>query len=60
MQDNAQQLKNMHLKDLLQDEERCASLVAEHEGIVLDFSRQNVLPTTMVMSLSHEEILVLN
>lgn len=38
-----------HLKILLQDPDRCAALVAEHDGILLDFSRQNVAPETMDM-----------
>eukprot|EP00607_Mallomonas_marina_P008722 CAMPEP_0182416968 /NCGR_PEP_ID=MMETSP1167-20130531/1382_1 /TAXON_ID=2988 /ORGANISM="Mallomonas Sp, Strain CCMP3275" /LENGTH=556 /DNA_ID=CAMNT_0024590191 /DNA_START=78 /DNA_END=1748 /DNA_ORIENTATION=+ len=47
LEEDAAQLKQMHLKDLLQDEARCAALTAEHNGIYFDFSRQNVLPGTM-------------
>jgi len=46
--ENAESVKKSHLKDLLQDASRCASLVAEYDGIILDYSRQNLLPVTMV------------
>lgn len=36
-----------HLRTLLQDQERSQALVAEHEGIVLDYSRQNVTLETL-------------
>lgn len=36
-----------HLRDLLVDEERTDSLVREHNGLYVDFSRQNVTETTM-------------
>lgn len=48
LRDHAQEIKGSHLRDLLQDPIRCASLSAEHNGLVLDFSRQNVTTTTMV------------
>jgi glucose-6-phosphate isomerase len=38
-----------HLKILLQDSDRCAALAAEHDGILLDFSRENLMPETMDM-----------
>lgn len=38
-----------HLKILLQDADRCAALVAEHDGILLDYSRENLMPETMDM-----------
>ncbi len=41
-------INSTHLKTLLQDETRCAALSAEHEGIVLDYSRERILPSTMV------------
>ena len=34
--------KGTHLRDSLQDAERCAVFTAEHEGIFLDYSRQNI------------------
>jgi len=37
-----------HLRTLLQDQERSQALVAEHEGIVLDYSRENVTLETVV------------
>lgn len=36
-----------HLRDLLQDEERTDSLIREHNGLYVDFSRQNVTQTTL-------------
>jgi len=36
-----------HLRELLADASRCAGMVASHEGITLDYSRQNMLPDTM-------------
>ena len=36
-----------HLKTLLEDEARAGVLVAEHNGILLDFCRQNVTQETM-------------
>ena len=37
-----------HLKNLLQDQARCAAMVAEFEGIVLDYSRQFATSTVLV------------
>lgn len=37
------------LRELLADAGRCASLVAEHDGIVLDYTRQKVTLETMKM-----------
>lgn len=45
---HAEFIKTTHLRTLLQDEKRCEALVAEHNGIVLDYSRENVVPETMV------------
>lgn len=36
-----------HLRDLLQDDARCRALVAEHNGIFLDYCRQKVTTDTM-------------
>lgn len=44
-------MKTTHLRNLMQDKERCFALTAEHEGILLDYSRQSVLPETMVSSI---------
>lgn len=40
-------VKTTHLRQLLSDSDRCSSLLAEHRGIVLDYSRENVLAETM-------------
>ena len=45
--EEAEKVKGLHLRDLLQDSQRCASLVAEHSGIYLDFSRENVTVETI-------------
>ena len=42
-----------HLRSLLQNPERSDALIAEHNGIVLDFSRQNLVPETLVTRLSN-------
>ena len=47
LETEAEKMKETHLKALLQDSDRCRALVAEHEGIILDYSRQNVMPGTM-------------
>lgn len=44
---HAEEIKAQHLRELMADEARCASLVAEHNGITMDFSRQKVTPDTM-------------
>jgi glucose-6-phosphate isomerase len=36
-----------HLRVLMGDAKRCAALCAEHDGVLLDYSRQNVTPETM-------------
>lgn len=38
-----------HLRSLLQDAERCASMQAEFDGILLDYSRQRITGDTMNM-----------
>ena len=40
-------IDGLHLRDLMQDQERCAALVAEHGDIVMDYSRENVTTATM-------------
>ena len=40
-------MKGLHLKDLLEDSSRCVALTAEHNGIFLDYSRENVSVTTI-------------
>ena len=43
----ATQQKAKHLRDQLEDAERCASLRVEAEGVLLDFARQKVDQETM-------------
>ena len=45
--EEAKVLKTKHLRDLLQDQERSSSLIAEYDGIVMDYSRQNASVQTM-------------
>ncbi|XP_078430425.1 sugar isomerase (SIS) family protein [Wolffia australiana] len=40
-------VKKTHLRELLADEERCKSMIIDHDGIVLDFSRQQILKETI-------------
>ncbi|MBA3709605.1 MAG: glucose-6-phosphate isomerase [Planctomycetes bacterium] len=40
-------IRATHLRDLMRDGARCAGLVCEHDGVVIDFSRQNVTACTM-------------
>ena len=49
LESHVEEVRATHLRTLLQDPDRCASLTAEFQGIVLDYSRQNVLPQTMDM-----------
>lgn len=37
----------LHLRQLMQDEARCRALTAEHNGLFLDFSRQNLTTGTL-------------
>ena len=43
----ADKLKGLHLRELLGDAARCSALVAEHDGVYLDYSRENVTAETM-------------
>ncbi|MCK6491432.1 MAG: glucose-6-phosphate isomerase [Planctomycetes bacterium] len=52
---HAADIRRLHLRDLLQNQDRCAAMTAEHDGIVLDFSRQNATPETMRMLLTLAE-----
>ena len=51
LEEHSQSVKQTHLRTLMQDTERCFALMAEHKGILLDYSRENVLPETMVRTL---------
>jgi hypothetical protein len=48
LRDHAEEMKALHLRDLIQDAARCDALTAEYAGITLDYSRQNITTTTMV------------
>jgi hypothetical protein len=43
----SQILKSTHLRDLLQDPTRCDAMWAEHDGVYLDYSRQQATLETM-------------
>ena len=47
LQQNAKQISTTHLRDLLQDKERCEAMWAEHDGVYLDYSRQSATQETM-------------
>lgn len=47
LQQHAVEVGSMHLRDLMQDPERCRSLTAQHDGVLLDASRQLVTAKTM-------------
>ena len=49
LEEHREAIAGLHLRNLIQDEDRCTALVVEHDGIVLDFSRERVVPTTMVI-----------
>ncbi|XP_020701280.1 glucose-6-phosphate isomerase, cytosolic 1 isoform X2 [Dendrobium catenatum] len=44
---NVEEIKRMHLRDLLADVERCKSMMVEYDGIILDYSRQCADQETM-------------
>jgi len=47
LQKEAEEMENVHLRDLLQDKERCDQLYAAHDGVYLDYSRQRASLKTM-------------
>eukprot|EP01051_Picozoa_sp_SAG22_P012004 SAG22_NODE_1209_length_5162_cov_16.551649_3_plen_293_part_00 len=49
MIEHAGVMKAVHLKTLMPDAARCASMVAEHGEVVLDYTRQKVSEETMAM-----------
>jgi hypothetical protein len=53
LEEHTNSVKQTHLKNLMQDRDRCFALMAEHKGILLDYSRQNMLPETMVRFWHH-------
>ena len=48
LEEHAKTIKDLHLKNLLPDPVRSSHLVAEHDDITLDYSRQRVQPETIV------------
>lgn len=40
-------ISSLHLKDLLQDADRSKELTFEHDGVYVDFSRQNATAETV-------------
>jgi hypothetical protein len=51
LEEHAKVMKNVHLKTLLQDSDRCKALVASQDGIYLDYCRQSIHVDTMVCSI---------
>lgn len=49
---HAAQVQKLHLRDLLKDAKRAAALTVEHDGIVLDSSRQNATVETKKLLLA--------
>jgi len=47
LMENAAAMKGVHLRELLKDEARCASMMVESTGVVLDYCRQKVSADTM-------------
>ena len=40
-------IQSLHLRDMLQDSERCHAMYAEHDGVYFDYSRQQATLETM-------------
>lgn len=47
LQKHAEHIETIHLKEMLQDAERCDAMYAVHDGVYLDYSRQRVNMDTM-------------
>ncbi|CAB9504162.1 Glucose-6-phosphate isomerase [Seminavis robusta] len=47
LQQHAKYIQSTHLRDLLQDTERCQEMYATHDGVYLDYSRQRADLETM-------------
>eukprot|EP00741_Cyanophora_paradoxa_P012264 tig00020604_g11851.t1 len=43
---HAEYIKSTHLRELMKDDARNQAFTAEHNGIVLDYARQNMVPET--------------
>lgn len=46
---NAEKIKRTHLREMMGDAARCSSMVVEHAGVVLDYSRQKLSTETQVL-----------
>jgi glucose-6-phosphate isomerase len=55
LREHVKEIQQLHLKDLLLDEERTDHLVREHNGIYIDFSRQNMTENTLQLLLNLAE-----
>ncbi|RUL89252.1 glucose-6-phosphate isomerase [Tautonia sociabilis] len=52
---HAREIAGLHLRDLIQDADRCRAMTAKAEGITLDFSRQNATTETFQLLLALAE-----
>jgi len=46
LQEHTKSISNVHLKELMQDTERTDQLTFSHDGVFIDFSRQNATQET--------------
>ncbi|XP_062099432.1 glucose-6-phosphate isomerase, cytosolic-like isoform X1 [Humulus lupulus] len=44
---HAEEIKKTHLRDLMNDAQRCQSMMVEFDGLLLDYSRQNATLSTI-------------
>jgi hypothetical protein len=49
LEEHKQFIETTHLRDLLQDAERCDSMFVEYDGVYLDYSRQRATMQTMAL-----------
>ncbi|PKA46476.1 Glucose-6-phosphate isomerase, cytosolic 1 [Apostasia shenzhenica] len=47
LKEHVEDIKKTHLRDLMGDVERCKSMTVEHDGILVDYSRQRATQETM-------------
>ncbi|PSC67631.1 cytosolic phosphoglucose isomerase [Micractinium conductrix] len=55
LREHTKEIESLHLRDLLLDEERTDNLIREHNGLYVDFSRQNITEVTMQLLLNLAE-----
>ncbi|KAK8969479.1 Glucose-6-phosphate isomerase, cytosolic 1 [Platanthera guangdongensis] len=53
---HAEEIKTTHLRDLMGDVERCKSMIVEHDGVLLDYSRQRASLVTLEKLLKLAEV----